>query len=110
MTNSQCYSVLEILKNLCKQFEDLKNSVNNNLELEKIITIINEKINEINASLEAKSPIDHTHNEYSLDTHTHPQQANCDTVDNLHFICLTRTEFDTLPTKDSSTVYLVKEG
>lgn len=41
--------------------------------------------------------------------HTHDPQINCDTVDNLHFVCLTRDEFNALATKDSSTVYLVKE-
>ena len=41
--------------------------------------------------------------------HTHEPQTNCDTVDNLHFVCLTRAEFNALTTKDNSTVYLVKE-
>ena len=41
--------------------------------------------------------------------HTHEQQINCDTVDNLHFVCLTKSEYDALETKDNNTVYLVKE-
>ncbi len=36
-------------------------------------------------------------------------QVNCDTVDNLHLVCLTKSEYDALETKDSNTLYFIKK-
>lgn len=68
-------------------------------ELYERIDVIEGKIEEINSSLDNKANNDHTHE----------PQKNCDTVDNLHLVYLTRAEFDALTNKDNNTVYLVKE-
>ena len=68
-------------------------------ELENRITNVENEIDSVSSSLDNKASKEHTH----------PLQENCDTVDNLHFVCLTRADFDALETKDSATVYLVKE-
>lgn len=69
-------------------------------ELYRRVDNIEDKIEEINSSLDNKANEDHTHE----------PQVNCDTVDNLHLVYLTRAEFDALTIKDNNTVYLVKEG
>lgn len=48
-------------------------------------------------------------NEGSSKEHTHEPQVNCDTVDNLHLVCLTKSEYDALETKDSNTLYFIKK-
>lgn len=60
---------------------------------------IEDEIEEINSSLDNKANKEHTHE----------PQINCDTVDNLHFVCLTKSEYDTLETKDSNTLYFIKK-
>ena len=50
----------------------------------------------------------------SLDTkankdHTHEPQINCDTVDNLHLLVISKAEYDALETKDSNTLYFIKK-
>ena len=57
------------------------------------------KIDEISSSLENKANKEHTHE----------PQINCDMVDNLHFVCLTKSEYDALETKDSNTLYFIKK-
>ena len=68
-------------------------------ELYERIDVIEGKIEEINSSLDNMANKEHTHE----------PQKNCDTVDNLHLVYLTRAEFDALTNKDNNTVYLVKE-
>ena len=66
---------------------------------EEIIPELGNRITNVENEMDNKANKDHTHD----------PQTNCDTVDNLHFVCLTRAEFNALATKDSTTVYLVKE-
>ena len=68
-------------------------------ELHGRVDVIEGKIEEINSSLDNKANTDHTHE----------PQVNCDTVDNLHLVYLTRAEYDALETKDSNTLYFIKK-
>ncbi len=108
-----------VIEYLIEDMEDLKNlpkeDTNNTTYAimrkgnEKIIYLyssstkewvsINEDSSSIKSSLENKADKDHTHE----------PQANCDTVDNLHFVCLTKSEYDALETKDSNTLYFIKK-
>lgn len=68
-----------------------------------ILKEVNDRIvSELN---EIKSSLDNKANK----EHTHEPQINCDTVDNLHFVCLTKSEYDALETKDSNTLYFIKK-
>lgn len=85
-------------------------------ELHERVDVIEEKIEEINSSLDNKA--DKELNERvdviegkieEIKYHVHEPQVNCDTVDNLHFMILTQTEYDSLQTIDDNTIYFIKE-
>ena len=83
------------------KIEEINSSLDNKAdkELNERVEVIEGEIEEINSSLDNKANEDHTHE----------PQVNCDTVDNLHFICLTKSEYDALETKDSNTLYFIKK-
>ena len=85
-------------------------------ELNERVELIEGKIDVINSSLDNKA--DKELNERvdviegkieEIKNHVHDPQVNCDTVDNLHFVCLTKSEYDALETKDSNTLYFIKK-
>ena len=66
-------------------------------EFELLKTEVKEEFIDVNSQLENKANKDHTH-----------ENLNCDTVDSLHLICLTQSEYDALETKDNTTLYFIK--
>ena len=68
-------------------------------EISRLSTLKNYDDTEIRSSLDNKANKDHTHE----------PQINCDTVDNLHLLVISKAEYDALETKDSNTLYFIKK-